>query len=76
MSAAARARASVSSSSGGTGKVGVVVGGLRVRFRDGFLVQGPCSLGDLGGWSRGPFRARVTPEIGFGIARAIVRRIA
>ena len=44
-------------------KVGVVVSLLRVRFRDGFLVQGPCPLGDLGGWSRGPFRARFHPGI-------------
>ena len=42
-------------------QVGVVVGVLRVRFRDGFLVQGPCPLGDLGGWSRGPYRARFHP---------------
>src|SRR6185437_8146641 len=33
----------------------VVVVVYRVRFRGGFLVQGPCPLGDLGGWSRGPY---------------------
>ena len=57
-------------------KVCVVVGVLRVRFRGGFLVQGPCPLGDLGGWSRGPLHARVSPENGLCNARVIVRRIA
>ena len=40
MSAAARARATVSSSSGGTGGRRVVVGVYRVRLHGGFLSQG------------------------------------
>src|SRR6266536_1098870 len=65
MSAAARARATVSSSSGGT----AARGGGSVSWwvftvlgcMDGFLSQGPCPLGDLGGWSRGPICARICP---------------
>ena len=61
MSAAARARASASSSSGGTGWsvswwLFTVLGCM-----EGFLSQGPCPLGDLGGWSRGPICARICP---------------
>jgi hypothetical protein len=43
-------------------RVRAVVGVDRVRLHGGFLLQGPCPLGDLGGWSRGPCRARVARE--------------
>ena len=57
-------------------QVGVVVGVLRVRFRGGFLVQGPCPLGDLGEWSRGPLHARPCREISLIWLAQIVRRTA
>ena len=33
----------------------------RASLHGGFLSQGPCPLGDLGGWSRGPLCARIAP---------------
>ena len=63
---------------GGTGRwVRVLVGIYRVRLHGGFLLQGPCPLGDLGGWSRGPRHARVCPGIVRWVyARAIVGQFA
>ena len=61
-SAAARARATVSSSSRrdlrGPG-IPIVLGICRVSLHGRVPVAGPCPLGDLGGWSRGPYCARI-----------------
>ena len=54
----------------------VVVGVYRVRLHGGFLSQGPCPLGDLGGWSRGPYCARICPGKGWWSRCAMVRRSA
>jgi hypothetical protein len=40
---------------------------------DGFLSQGPCPLGDLGGWSRGPY---LCPDLPGHIVTAMVRQYA
>jgi hypothetical protein len=73
MSAAARARASASSSSVGTsGSVSwwvFTVLGCMV----GSCVAGPCPLGDLGGWSRGPY---LCPDLPGHIVTAMVRQYA
>jgi hypothetical protein len=71
MSAAARARASASSSSGGTvGSVSWWVFTV-LGWMVGSCVAGPCPLGDLGGWSRGPY---LCPDLPGHIVTAMVRQ--